>query len=134
MREFRRIFDRNVTLAVTEVRANEAVRERGFHHSTVAAGAYYSRFGRIDLARIHKAVLCTDTLRGGPRSLWKFYAPVLALRLAERMAENSGRERKGQKKGKDAAWGGGGGCNGPKFAARGRLKYRPRLPEISPAF
>lgn len=30
-------------------------------HSTVAPGAYYSRLGRIDLAQIHKAILCTDT-------------------------------------------------------------------------
>lgn len=30
-------------------------------HSTVAPGAYYLRLGRIDLAQIHKAILCTDT-------------------------------------------------------------------------
>lgn len=36
-------------------------------HSTVAAGAYYSRLGRTDLAQIHKAILCTDTsARVGP--------------------------------------------------------------------
>lgn len=52
----------------------------------VAAGAYYTRLGRIDLARIHKAALCTGTLCG-PWFLWKFHAPVLALWIGPRTPE-----------------------------------------------
>lgn len=59
------------TIKREEIRANIGRRDVGWKvnsrgtvhvaHSTVAPGAYYSRLGRIDLAQIHKAIVCTDT-------------------------------------------------------------------------
>lgn len=66
------------TIKREEIRANIGRRDVGWKvnsrgtvhvaHSTVAPGAYYSRLGRIDLAQIHKAIVCTDTstTRFGP--------------------------------------------------------------------